>query len=72
MSELNGSVNCFPDAGSAPRSHRTTFSQLADASADYAESARPIAASKRPVELGISERPHYRDTATVTAKGALI
>jgi predicted DNA-binding transcriptional regulator YafY len=26
----------------------------------------------RPVELGISERPHYRDVATVTAKGAPI
>jgi hypothetical protein len=26
----------------------------------------------RPVELGISERPHYRDIATVTAKGAPI
>jgi hypothetical protein len=26
----------------------------------------------RPVELGISERPHYRDIATVTAKRAPI
>jgi hypothetical protein len=37
-----------------------------------AESARPIAASMRPVELGISERPHYRDIAAITAKGAPI
>jgi len=26
----------------------------------------------RPVELGISERPHYRDIAAITAKGAPI
>src|SRR4029077_4373760 len=34
--------------------------------------ARPTAASMRPVELGISERPHYRDIAAITAKGAPI
>jgi hypothetical protein len=34
--------------------------------------ARPTAASMWPVELGISERPHYRDIAAITAKGAPI
>jgi predicted DNA-binding transcriptional regulator YafY len=30
------------------------------------------AAAARAVELGISERPHYRDIAAITAKGAPI
>jgi predicted DNA-binding transcriptional regulator YafY len=34
--------------------------------------ARPITAAARAVELGISERPHYRDIAAITAKGAPI
>ena len=62
--------------GAGQRRHRWrgfAARQMADASAD---AARKVPARSQPqcgpVELGISERAHYRDIVAITAKGVPI